>query len=180
MKTTSPKWPSSAFGRVIPRGASGARRTAYLLQGCYHHLRNELRLRRNKAKELSVEDIENAGGRFVEDAVLVDPCSLEEQVEARQLLTAVRAAGLTNKEEIVLSLSLDGWTVREIGERLGVSHCPDCQAQEQHTIQVRRRSWKGGDRLMARLKQGRDGNPGVRLPHGLVITCRREDAPARL
>jgi len=109
-------WTGYSEGRV--RGKTDS----YLLQGCYHHLRNELRLRRNKAKELSVEDIETPEGVSWEDAVLVDPGSLEEQVEARQLLTAVRAAGLTNKEEIVLSLSLDGWTVREIGERLGVSH----------------------------------------------------------
>jgi DNA-binding CsgD family transcriptional regulator len=47
---------------------------------------------------------------------------LEEQIEDRQLLETVYSVGLTGNEIAVLSLSLDGLTVREIGDRLGVSH----------------------------------------------------------
>ena len=96
---------------------------SYLLQGCYHHLRNELRLRKNKSEEPSVEEMEGSEGVSWEDALeTVEPKSLEEQVEASQLLEKVYAIGLTEKELLVLSLSLEGLTVREIGERLGVSH----------------------------------------------------------
>ena len=96
---------------LFSRGSAQDKTTSYLLQGCYHHLRNQLRLRRHSSM----------GSGLEEEQDIQDPHSLEDQYQGEILLRSVYEAGLTAREGSVLSQLLDGLTVREIGARLDVS-----------------------------------------------------------
>jgi RNA polymerase sigma factor (sigma-70 family) len=96
---------------------------SYLLQGCYHHLRNQLRLRRHTSGETSLdEDPSHPEFGPGEEHPILDTHTLEDKWQGDMLLRSVYESGLTGQEESVLSQLLDGMTVREIGAHLGVSH----------------------------------------------------------
>jgi DNA-directed RNA polymerase specialized sigma subunit len=45
-----------------------------------------------------------------------------EQMDAKVLVEQIRGDGLTKREKEVFELRLQGYTVRQVGERLGISH----------------------------------------------------------
>lgn len=98
---------------------------SYILQGCYFYLKNYLRTHYEKANILHFEDILNAEGEV--------PCleemfssghqeSSRDSVYCKMLIEQIQNNGLTDREKEVFLLSLEGLTLREIGERLGISH----------------------------------------------------------
>ena len=96
---------------------------SYILQGCYFHLKNYLRKARPKANSVSMETIINEEGLELEDVLMPeDSGSSFDYLHNRLLVQDMRDNGLTPREKEVLSLFLDGLTVREIGARLGISH----------------------------------------------------------
>jgi RNA polymerase sigma factor (sigma-70 family) len=107
---------------LFSRGAAQDKTASYLLQGCYHHLRNQLRLRRHVSREVRLdEDLSRSDLDPADERPLRNAYSFEDQRQGDFLLGSV-LAGLTGQEEAVLSQLLNGLTVREIGAHLGVSH----------------------------------------------------------
>lgn len=97
---------------------------SYILQGCYFYLKNYLRKAKDKTDLISIDasvDEEN-------EVSLKDIMCIEEQTEfiesldRKMFLEKIRNNSLTKKEKKVLTLFLEGLTVREIGRRLSVSH----------------------------------------------------------
>lgn len=86
---------------------------SYILQGCYFHLKNYIR--KNK-KNLDLWSFDNI---FEEETMPVEP---ENSLEGKIFLETIRKNGLTSREKYILTLFLEGFTVREIGEKLGLSH----------------------------------------------------------
>lgn len=102
---------------------------SYILQGCYFHLRNYLRKNQNKAELLSLYNpINEEGATLIElleeqEIFLRDSASSDSSLQAKLFVeTLLQENVLTKREKEVLSLLLEGLTVREIGKRLGISH----------------------------------------------------------
>lgn len=96
---------------------------SYILQGCYFHLKNYLRKVKNKINLVSIETIVNEEGLNLEEMLSSEnPENCFDHLENRILVRDMQDNGLTKREKEVLSLCLEGLTIREIGKRLGVSH----------------------------------------------------------
>lgn len=108
---------------LFSQGTVADKTSSYLLQGCAHYLRNQLRSRPFTSKEFRLDHVQFPGGwdgNPGEEAA--DYQSLDDTVQHDLLLQSLENAPLTEREKAVLSQRIDGLTVREIGERLGVSH----------------------------------------------------------
>ncbi|MFA5145880.1 MAG: sigma-70 family RNA polymerase sigma factor [Candidatus Omnitrophota bacterium] len=95
---------------------------SYMLQGCYFHLKNYIRTAMDRVDLTSMNRLAEDGDSTLEDLIASGDTALEDHVNASLLKERVGGAGLTEREKDVLSLSLDGLTVREIGKRMGISH----------------------------------------------------------
>ncbi len=95
---------------------------SYVLQGCYFHLRNYIRKTMDKVTLTSIDSPIDEGGSTLGDTLACRDNNIEEAVDSSFLSEAVKRAGLSKREEKLLSLSLTGMTIREIGGKMGVSH----------------------------------------------------------
>ena len=97
---------------------------SYILQGCYFHLKNYIRKNYDKVFMVSLEqeqgDKEEAGLAEILSLKGADSCF--EEVHCNIVVEQILNNGLTPREKEVFILALEGLTVREIGDRLGVSH----------------------------------------------------------
>lgn len=96
---------------------------SYMAQSCYFHLRNCLRTIQEKAPLRSLAEFVNEDGCELEDILsLTTQESCYEYIDARLVVDSLMNNGLTRREKEVCALFLEGLTVRQIGERLGISH----------------------------------------------------------
>ena len=95
---------------------------SYILQGCYFHLKNYLRKTMDKAALTSLNELIDEEDGTLEDVLTCRNEGLSNDMDRSLLVEAAKKNGLTARESEVLSLALDGLTVREIGSRLGISH----------------------------------------------------------
>ena len=100
----------------------GDKTDSYILQGCYFHLKNYLRNTMDKARLTSLNQLIDEEDSTLEEMLACEDTLYEDELEETSLMEAAKAKGLTEREVMILSFSLDGLTVREIGKRLGVSH----------------------------------------------------------
>lgn len=86
---------------------------SYILQGCYFHLKNYLRKKREKVILVSIEAAAGEEG-----------FSWNEILPAHNFPPRLdyEDKGFTEKEKKVLSFCAEGLTMREIGMKLGISH----------------------------------------------------------
>jgi RNA polymerase sigma factor (sigma-70 family) len=103
-------------------GTLGDKTDSYVLQGCYFHLKNYIRKTMDRAKLMSLSAAIDDDGSTVEDMLAYKDNSIEDTADSAILNDAIKVSALSEKEERVLSLSLEGMTVREIGQKIGVSH----------------------------------------------------------
>jgi RNA polymerase sigma factor (sigma-70 family) len=97
---------------------------SFILQGCYFFLKNYIRTvhKRIDQKCLSLDDSSNEECVRLYDVI---PSKNREEIHERiraDLLKDDIIASLTLREKEIFSLSLEGFTIREIGNRLGISH----------------------------------------------------------
>jgi len=96
---------------------------SYILQGCYFHLKNYLRKVRVKANLISMDSLIDEEGNTLEEYLPAQEASFYfDYLDNKMLVESIQGNTLTAREKEVLSLCLEGLTVREIGKRLGVSH----------------------------------------------------------
>lgn len=98
---------------------------SYILQGCHFHLKNYIRKNYDKVNLISLENITNEEGEvFGLDNILSleDSGSCFDLINCKMLIEKINNNGLTKREKEVFCLALEGLTVREIGQRLGISH----------------------------------------------------------
>lgn len=94
---------------------------SYILKGCYFYLKNFLRKADNHQVTLSLFSLVNEGGATIEDT-LSDRFFWEEYLDAKILIEKIRNNGLNKREKEVFELLLEGYTTRQIGKKLGISH----------------------------------------------------------
>lgn len=107
---------------AFENGSLSDKTDSYVLQGCYFHLKNYIRKTMDRVKLISIDLPIDEDGSTVEDTLTCPDNSAEGRCDNTFLAETVKGRGLSEREERVLSLSLSGMTVREIGEELGVSH----------------------------------------------------------
>ncbi len=95
---------------------------SYILQGCYFHLKNYLRTTLDKARLISLYHLLDEDEANMEEILTKDDHSSLDRIDGDILMEEARLSGLTVREKEVLELCLDGFTMREIGKRLGISH----------------------------------------------------------
>ena len=96
---------------------------SYILQGCYFYLKNYLRKTQSKVTVISLESFTDEGNTALEEILSLDnKGSCFDELDNKMLAEDIQNNGLTEREKEVLSFCLEGLTVREIGERLGISH----------------------------------------------------------
>src|SRR3989338_11086413 len=107
---------------LFQNGAVSDKTDSYILQGCYFHLKNYLRKTMDKAALTSLNELIDEEDGTLEDVLTCRNEGLSNDMDRSLLVEAAKKNGLTARESEVLSLALDGLTVREIGSRLGISH----------------------------------------------------------
>ena len=98
---------------------------SYLLQGCYFHLKNYLRIAKDKAKLISLNTFFSGNdeeANLDETLYLGSTESHFDEVNSSLLVEDIMNDGLTKREKQVFSLCLEGLTVREMALRLSISH----------------------------------------------------------
>ena len=95
---------------------------AYIIKGCEFYIRNYLRKKREKAYVISLEKPLNENGDTLKNILTDKREPLDRLVDKKMTIADIRSNGCNEREEKVFSLLLTGYTVREVGERLGISH----------------------------------------------------------
>jgi RNA polymerase sigma factor (sigma-70 family) len=104
------------------KGVLNDKTDSYVLQGCYFYLKNYLRKTLDKSKLISLYQLINEEGVALEEVLAADSKPMFEEMDSDILIRMANTTGLTEREKEVLSLSLEGMTTREIGQKLGMSH----------------------------------------------------------
>ena len=98
---------------------------SYILQGCYFHLKNYIRKAKpynrliNLESLVSSEDTPTGESLFLEDE---RSKYLRDHISDRMLAETIQNNGFSPREKEILSYCAQGFTMREIGRELGVSH----------------------------------------------------------
>lgn len=106
------------FKDGVPKGINDT----YIIRGCEFHIRNHIRTKREKARLVSLEGPVNEDGCTLKDILYTREESLDRYVDRKITIEGIMNNGFTKREKDVFSLLLKGYTVREAGERLGISH----------------------------------------------------------
>ncbi|MBU2474328.1 MAG: sigma-70 family RNA polymerase sigma factor [Candidatus Omnitrophica bacterium] len=95
---------------------------AYVIKGCEFHIQNFLRKGRPKASVSSLDQLISPSGLSLADILEDKKANFRPGVEERLTVDDIKSIGLSDKEELVLSFLLKGYTVREIAKEMGISH----------------------------------------------------------
>lgn len=98
---------------------------SYILQGCYFHLKNYIRMHYDKAGIISLDGLINNNDdelRIDEVIAVRDPANYFDKLNSELVIETIQNNGLTSQEKEVFNFALEGLTTREIGRKLGVSH----------------------------------------------------------
>lgn len=106
------------FKNGIPPGINDA----YIVKGCEFHILNYLRREREKAIIVSLEEPLNEDGYTLKNVLPDTEEPLEKILDKGLTIEDIKNNAITKKEKEVFSLILGGYTVREIGEKLDISH----------------------------------------------------------
>lgn len=103
-------------------GSLSDKTDSYILQGCYFHLRNYLRKVQDKASILSINTGTGEDGTKLEDILAIDGTIALDCLESKIDVEAREEKYLTEREKKILSLIMEGMSMREVGSKLGISH----------------------------------------------------------
>jgi len=107
--------------KMQEQGELEGKTDSYLLQSCWFHIKNYLRVIDKRIEIVSLDEpIDNSETTFAE----IIPDSYQhfyETVEWGIMSDKIRKIVLTKREKEVLTLLLEGYTFREIGKILGIS-----------------------------------------------------------
>ena len=96
---------------------------SYILQGCYFHLKNYIRKVKDKVIIVSIDALVEEDKSGLEEAVSLKAYNHRfEKSRGLDLLEEISCFGLTRREKDIIAFLDKGFTVREIGEKLGISH----------------------------------------------------------
>lgn len=95
---------------------------SFILQGCFYHLKNYIRKAMDRVELVSLNGNIDEDGTMLEEILALEDLRPQDNLESRLLEDEVLSGGLTEREKEIISLCLEGCTMREIGQKLGISH----------------------------------------------------------
>jgi len=99
---------------------------SYILQGCYFHMRNYIRMQKTSRKTVSLNEVLSPEFNLkVSDRLESEEDGYAEYLRGldnRLVADTIQNNGLTEREKQIVRFYADGLTTREIGSRLGISH----------------------------------------------------------
>jgi len=107
------------------RGKLSDKTDSYILQGCYFHLKNYIRVARPKARLMSIDTVIGEDGETFEESIYLRDRHSDDYFDTlnnRLLAETLHNNGFTRREKKILRFYAEGLTTREIGSRLGISH----------------------------------------------------------
>ena len=105
------------------KGKLSDKTDSYILQSCYFYLKNYMRSLQDKTSLMSMNMPMGEGGTEFQDVLSSqEEPPAEEGPDIDTLMERVFKNKLSRKEKEIVFFYLQGWTTREIGERLGISH----------------------------------------------------------
>ncbi|MCX8083225.1 MAG: sigma-70 family RNA polymerase sigma factor [bacterium] len=88
---------------------------SYILQGCYFYIKNYIRKNRERFNIISIEEIRAQHNNW--------DIPENQMVDDETIIDLIEKSGIFNdRERYIIYLLLEGFTIREIGNKLGVSH----------------------------------------------------------
>jgi RNA polymerase sigma factor (sigma-70 family) len=95
---------------------------SYIIKGCEFYLSNYIRTQRDNATFISLEQPISENGETLMDILPYREEPLSRYLEKKILIDYVRNNGFTQREKNVFFLLAEGYTAREVGQKLGISH----------------------------------------------------------
>ncbi|MBU0684038.1 MAG: sigma-70 family RNA polymerase sigma factor [Candidatus Omnitrophota bacterium] len=95
---------------------------AYIVKGCEFHVLNYLRKQRKKIKIISLDKPLDENGCTLKDFLPDSKKSVDIYVDANIAIEGIKDNVITKREEEVFALLFQGYKIREIGKKLGISH----------------------------------------------------------
>jgi len=109
-------WGKFKFG--VPEGFNDT----YIIKGCEFHILNYMRKEKEKVYRISMEEPFNESGDALRDTFQDSSLPLDVSIDRKMMVDHIMNNGFSKREKDVFGLLLEGYTVRETGERLGISH----------------------------------------------------------
>ena len=106
------------FKNGVPEGVNDN----YIVRGCEFYLLNYLRKKKEAIAAVSFEEPINEDGSTLKDILLEEREPVDSYVNRKIVIEEIKSNGFTKREKEVFSFLLDGYTMRETGEALGISH----------------------------------------------------------
>lgn len=106
------------FKDGVPEGINDA----YIIKGCEFSILNYMRKEKEKIRRVSLEEPINEKGGTLRESLPSNVESLERSVDKKMLVDYIMNNGFSKREKDVFGLLLQGYTVREAGAKLGISH----------------------------------------------------------
>ena len=103
-------------------GALENKTDSYIIQNLWFHSKNYIRKNREKRKTVSLYEEAGDDNCVLENIIPNNLPPVDEIVENNILIQKIKNNGLTDKEKEILHLRLEGYNLREIGKRAGMSH----------------------------------------------------------
>lgn len=107
-----------AYKEGVPKGI----RDTYIVKGCEFHILNYIRTHKEKVRLCGLEAPINENGDTLQDLLPADSENIARIVDRKLTFDAVMSNGFTKREKEILPLLQQGFTTREIGKKLGISH----------------------------------------------------------
>ncbi|MBI4777746.1 sigma-70 family RNA polymerase sigma factor [Candidatus Desantisbacteria bacterium] len=104
------------------RGEFEGKNDAYIRGGCYFHLKNYLRKNTEQVNVLSLDEPLDEKGTTLENIIPDKTTSFDVRVDDALFIQQMKNKELTRREQEVTELLAQGYTVRDIGKRLNISH----------------------------------------------------------
>ena len=95
---------------------------SYVIKACEFHLQNFLRKGRPNAPLSSLDKLISTGSITLGDILEDNKTNLESDIDYKLTVDEIKSIGLSNKERMVFSYLLKGYTIREIAKEIGCSH----------------------------------------------------------
>jgi len=94
----------------------------YIVKGCEFHIRNLMRKSQENVKKVTLDkEIDDKGHCLVD--LIPDGCRpITEDIDKSLALNYISKNGFSKKDKKIFFLFLDGYTARQIGAKLNISH----------------------------------------------------------
>ncbi len=106
------------FKLGVPEGLNDT----YIIKGCEFHILNYMRKEKEKVYMVSLEAPMNENRDALKENIADGQESLDRKVDKKMLVDYIMNNGFSKREKEVFELLLEGYTVREAGKKIGISH----------------------------------------------------------